>query len=349
MKSRYAHLIHHPFKALFNIAFTFCVIGLCVWGLIEFFDWAIFNATWQGSSTQACKEQGACFAMIHARWEQFIYGFYPVSECWRINASFFILAFTLVYTALPRISLTFKIITTLVMGALTLYLLKGGFFLQTIPTNLWGGLFLTIFLTVGSIICAFPLAIILTLGRSSDLIVIKSFCIIFIEIIRGVPLISILFMASVMLPLFVPQEIVIDKLLRAFIGIMCFQAAYMAEVLRAGFNSIPKGQKEAAFALGFSYWQTVMLILLPQALRTVIPGLVNNFIALFKDTTLVLIIGIYDFLGIVQLATTSPSWLGTALEAYLFCGLIYWVFCFSMSLFSKHLEKTSIGSSQHAR
>ncbi len=333
------HLFGSPLGAVFSCIIFF--IGY--FALAHFVDWAIIDATWQGRTKESCAPDGACWAMVHARWHQFVYGFYPKAEYWRINTAFVILFLSLFLSlflnSFVKISLRFRISIIITLSILILFLLKGGLFLKPIATNLWGGLFLTIFLSVGSILCAFPLAIILALGRQSSLIIIKSFCVLLIEIIRGVPLISILFMASVMLPLFLPQEIDVDKLLRAFVGIVLFQAAYMAEVLRGGIKSIKKGQLEAAQALGLHYWQIVTLILLPQAFRTAIPGLVNNFIALLKDTTLVLIIGIYDFLGIVQLATTSPEWLGTALEAYLFCGIVYWIICFSMSAYSRRIER----------
>ncbi|MBT6878066.1 MAG: amino acid ABC transporter permease, partial [Gammaproteobacteria bacterium] len=189
------------------------------------------------------------------------------------------------------------------------------------------------------ITASFPLGILLALGRRSNLLVIRSISIGFIELIRGVPLISVLFMASVMLPLFLPEGVNFDKLLRALIGISLFQAAYMAEVVRGGLQAIPKGQTEAAESLGLGYWRTMQLIILPQALKLVIPGVVNTFIALFKDTTLVLIIGMFDFLGIVQAATTDPNWLGTAVEGYVFCAAVYWLFCFSMSRYSVSIER----------
>lgn len=343
-----AYFSAHPVNMMLRYIVGAIILLSCAYGFIYFLDWAILKATWQGNSTKDCNPQGACWAMIHARWDQFMYGFYPMTQRWRVNLSLILLATTIILSARPKIALSYRISIAILMSLTIIFLLKGGYFLTPIPTNLWGGLFLTIFLTIGSIVCAFPLAILLALGRNSQFIIIKSCCIAFIEIIRGVPLISILFMASVMLPLLLPQEIVVDKLLRAFVGIMCFQAAYMAEVLRGGFNSISKGQLEAAYSLGLTYWQSVHLVLLPQTLRAVIPGLVNNFIALFKDTTLVLIIGIYDFLGIVQLATTTPAWLGTALEAYLFCGIVYWFFCFGMSYYSRRVErKIRIGSHFH--
>lgn len=240
-------------------------------------------------------------------------------------------------------SLNFKFRYRLISYILTqcaiLYLLYGGGVLPVVSTSLWGGLFLTIFLAFGSMLCSFPIAILLALGRNSSLVIFKPVCITFIEVVRGVPLISILFLAAVMFPLFVSADVVIDNLFCVFVGITLFQAAYLAEVIRAGLLSVSKGQIEAAVSLGMSYPLTMTFVVLPQALRIAIPGILNSFIALFKDTTLVLIIGIYDFLGIVQNATTDPLWLGTALEAYLFCAFVYWIFCFGMSTYSKHLEK----------
>jgi general L-amino acid transport system permease protein len=329
---------------------TLLLVIIMVLLLLTFIDWAFIDATWQGASKANCRPQGACWAMIHARWDQFIYGFYPRDDRWRVNLSLMLLALTLINLSYIRFKLLYRLTFVVVASVLILTLLHGGLFLKVVPTNLWGGLFLTIFLAFGSMLSAFPLALLLALGRNSQLIIFKTLCVMFIEIVRGVPLISILFMAAVMLPLFFSQEIVIDKLLRAFIGIVLFQAAYLAEVIRGGLNSLPKGQYEAAYSLGMNYWQTTGLIVLPQALRSVIPGIVNNFIALFKDTTLVLIIGIYDFLGIVQLATTSPTWLGTSLEAYLFCGIVYWLFCFSMSSYSRALErKLKVEHDSHGR
>ncbi len=328
-----------------TFVFSLILLGIMLYLLPNFIDWAFINATWHGHSRMDCPQTGACWAMINARWEQFIYGFYPVSQRWRVNLSLVLLAFGFLQLTFARIRLFKRLLFLALISFLILFFLHGGFFLQKVTTDLWGGLFLTIFLAFGSILCAFPLAILLALGRNSSLFIIKSICVSFIELLRGVPLISILFMASVMLPLLLPQEVVVDKLIRAFIGITLFQAAYLAEVIRGGLRSLPRGQYEAAISLGMGYWQTTGLIVLPQALRAVIPGIVNNFIALFKDTTLVLIIGIYDFLGIVQVATTDPLWLGTALEAYIFCGLVYWVFCFSMSFYSRYLEKKLNGGS----
>ena len=208
-----------------------------------------------------------------------------------------------------------------------------------IETPLWGGLFLTMVIGVVGIVGSLPIGIVLALGRRSEMPIVRSLCVAFIELWRGVPLITVLFMASVMFPLFLPEGMNFDKLIRALIGVLLFSAAYMAEVVRGGLQAIPRGQYEAAEALGLSYWKSMGLIILPQALKLVIPGIVNTFIGLFKDTTLVLIIGLFDLLGMVQLAGTNPKWLGFATEGYVFAAFAFWIFCFTMSRYSLHLEK----------
>jgi general L-amino acid transport system permease protein len=343
-------IVQNFFSSLSTSLVSIFIIGLFVYLIPSIFDWAVLDATWYGNSREDCRTNGACWAMVRARLDQFVYGFYPITQRWRVNLSFILLAIGIVNLSILHVRFFYRFIFFSIISVVVLYLLRGGFILKEVPTNLWGGLSLTIFLAFGSMFCSFPIAILLALGRNSSLLVVKGVCVTFIELVRGVPLISILFMASVMLPLFLPQEIVIDKLIRAFVGITLFQASYLAEVLRGGLNSLPTGQREAAISLGMNYWQINCLVILPQVLRVCIPGIVNNFIALFKDTTLVLIIGIYDFLGIVQAATTSPLWLGTALEAYLFCGTVYWIFCFSMSSYSRYLEgklRTSAHSNEY--
>jgi general L-amino acid transport system permease protein len=208
-----------------------------------------------------------------------------------------------------------------------------------VETALWGGLFLTLVIAGVGIVASLPLGILFALGRRSDMPIVRAMCITFIEVMRGVPLITILFMASVMLPLFLPQGVNFDKLLRALVGVSLFSAAYMAEVVRGGLQAIPKGQYEAAQALGLSYWKMMGLIVLPQALRIVIPGIVNTLIGLFKDTTLVLIIGLFDLLGIVKAALTDASWIGYASEGYVFAAFCFWIFCFGMSRYSMYVER----------
>jgi general L-amino acid transport system permease protein len=220
-------------------------------------------------------------------------------------------------------------------------LLSGGSFgLPHVETNFWGGLLLTLVIAIVGIVAAFPLGILLALGRRSSMPIVKAICVVFIEVWRGVPLITVLFMSSVMLPLFLPEGMEIDKLLRALVGITLFQSAYLAEVVRSGLQAIPKGQTEAANALGLTYWQGMYKVILPQALKIVIPGIVNSFISLFKDTSLVLIIGLFDLLATIQGAFASPKWLGYAIEGYLFAALVYWIFCFGMSRYSQRVERS---------
>jgi general L-amino acid transport system permease protein len=220
------------------------------------------------------------------------------------------------------------------------YLYVGGSFgLVEVETPLWGGLFLTLVIAITGIVASLPIGIILALGRRSNMPVVRAVCVGFIELWRGVPLITVLFMASVMFPLFMPEGVTFDKLLRALIGVGLFSAAYMAEVVRGGLQAIPRGQIEGAQALGLNFPKMMFFIVMPQALKMVIPGIVNTFIGLFKDTTLVLIIGLFDFLGMAQLSTTNPEWLGFSVEGFVFCAAVFWVFCFSMSQYSQHLER----------
>jgi len=311
-----------------------------LWVGWQFFMWGFWHATFFGQDLSSCERPGACWAIVTSRWEQFVYGFYPIEQRWRVNVSCGLFFLNCLLIALSKFQFKIKILVLLISLWLISLLLMGGHWgLPIVQTDEWGGLFLTLVLAFGGIMAAFPIALLLALGRQSRLKIIKTLCVIFIETVRGVPLISVLFMASFMLPLFLPEGVSFDKLLRALVGITLFQAAYLAEVIRGGLNALPKGQFEASVAIGLNYWQMMRLIILPQALRMMIPGIVNTFIALFKDTTLVLIIGLFDFLGIVQSSITDPKWIGSALEAYIFCALVYWVFCYSMSAYSQHLEK----------
>ena len=295
-----------------------------------------------GDSREACTNGGACWVFVTNRLDQFLYGFYPLEETWRIDLTFFMfvgLVAWLVIKNLPYKGLV-AALTLFVFPVVAFFLLYGGAFgLVEVETHKWGGMSLTLILAVVGIVASLPFGVALALGRRSDMPIVRSLSIIYIEFWRGVPLITVLFMASVMLPLFVPEEISFDKLLRALIGIVIFQSAYMAEVVRGGLQAIPKGQYEAADALGLGYWKKMVLIILPQALKLMIPGIVNTFIALFKDTSLVLIIGLFDLLAIVQAALNDPEWLGYSTEGYIFVALMFWVFCFGMSRYSLHLEK----------
>ena len=333
-----ANLFSGPINSLVTLAGLYGLYLL----LVPIIDWAFIRADWVGASRDACVSGGACWVFIGNRLQQFTYGFYPTAELWRINLTFLLFVGQLLWLALPRLpgKLWLAPFMVVVFPFIAYVLLYGGWFgLVEVPTHQWGGLTLTLILAVVGITAALPIGILLALGRRSNMPIVRSLSVVFIEFWRGVPLITVLFMSSVMLPLFVPQELTLDKLLRAMIGIIFFQSAYMAEVVRGGLQAIPKGQYEAAEALGLNYWKMMVLVVLPQALKLMIPGIVNTFIALFKDTSLVLIIGLFDLLAIVQAGLADPNWLGYATEGYVFAGLVFWVFCYGMSKYSQYLER----------
>lgn len=332
------NLFNSPINSIATIVLSYFIISF----LIPTIDWAFIKADWIGTSREACTSGGACWVFITNRLDQFMYGFYSEEHYWRINLTFIIFAACIAWLLIDKTPYKglVAIFTLFIFPVIAFFLLYGGAFgLEVVETHKWGGLSLTLILAIIGIVAALPFGVILALGRRSEMPIVKSFCVVFIEFWRGVPLITVLFMASVMLPLFVPEDISFDKLLRALIGIVLFQSAYMAEVVRGGLQAIPKGQYEAADALGLGYWKKMIFIILPQALKLMIPGIVNTFIALFKDTSLVLIIGLFDLLAIVQAALNDPDWLGYSTEGYIFVALVFWVFCFSMSRYSQNLEK----------
>lgn len=325
-----------------NSLLTLVALYLLYTGIPPLIQWAFIDADWVGTSRNDCTSGGACWVFVGNRLNQFIYGFYPDAEQWRVNLVFVSLIGLMAPLFVRAFGHKVPLAIGLVLGfpVIANLLLYGGLFgLEVVETHRWGGLTLTLVLAVVGIVLSLPFGILLALGRRSEMPVIKAACVTYIELWRGVSLITVLFMASVMLPLFFPEGITLDKLLRAMLGIVLFQSAYMAEVVRGGLQAIPKGQYEAAKALGLGYWQGMGLIILPQALKIVIPGIVNTFIALFKDTTLVLIIGLFDLLGIVQQAFADPNWLGYSVEGYVFAGFVFWLFCFSMSRYSQALER----------
>jgi general L-amino acid transport system permease protein len=333
-----ANLFSGPMNTLFTLAGLYLLYLL----VVPTVQWAFINADWIGTSRDDCSREGACWVFVNARFSQFIYGLYPSEETWRANivfAGFFAL---IAWLAIPQLPLKrwVALFALVAFPVIAYVLLHGGYFdLTRVPTGRWGGLMLTLLLATVGMVAALPIGIVLALGRRSSMPIVKSFSVVFIEFWRGVPLITVLFMASVMLPLFLPSELTVDRLVRALIGITLFQSAYMAEVIRGGLQAIPKGQEEAAAALGMTYWKRMGLIVLPQALKMMIPGIVNTFISLFKDTTLVMIIGLFDLLGIVQAALSDSRWLGFSLEGYVFAAFMFWIFCFSMSRYSQYLER----------
>ena len=318
-----------------------------------FLDWAVFKAdfltNFRGEKIidrTFCSKNiepgsyGACWAIIHVRFHQFMYGFYPAGEVWRVNLVFILLPIALIAIFFDKVPFRkYLLYFTFIFPFLAFYLLYGGPSLTTVGTNKWGGLLVTLFLGVTGIALAFPLSIALALGRRSQMPTISMICVIFIEFIRGVPLITLLFTANIMLPLFLPEGVSPDNLLRALVAVTLFQSAYMAEAIRGGLQAIPRGQLEAARSMGLTYWQSTRIIVLPQALRISIPPIVNTSIGLFKDTSLVLIIGIFDILGIGRAALADMTWTKLYYEVYVFVAIVFFIFCFAMSRYSLYLEK----------
>ena len=316
-----------------------------LWIIPPIVNWAFISAVWTGENREACiaPGTGACWAFVEAKFGQFIYGRYPLDERWRVNLAGLLLIAGLVPIAIPSVPYKREnaLYLLIVFPVLAFILLTGQFGLTPVETPLWGGLLVTLVVAIVGIVVSFPLGILLALGRRSDMPIVKMFCVIFIEFWRGVPLITVLFMSSVMLPLFLPDGVSFDKLLRALIGVALFSSAYMAEVIRGGLQAIPKGQYEAANAMALTFWQGMRLVILPQALKLVIPGIVNTFIGLFKDTSLVLIIGLFDLLGIVQQNMTDPNWISPATPAtgFVFAACVFFIFCFGMSRYSAYMER----------
>src|SRR5699024_3295456 len=329
------------FSTWYNSILTLVLIYVLVTVLVPLLNWLIFNADFVGSTQAQCDSGGACWLFLKQRMGFFIYGFYPDEQQWRVNILFAMLAACFVPQMIPRFPgrKWLGILGFTVLPVVGFFLVCGGVFgLRFVPTSLWGGLMLTLVLAYAGMVASLPVGIFLALGRRSSMPAIRGLSVVFIEVWRGVPLITVLFMASVMIPLFLPPGVTFDKLLRAFIGITFFWGAYMAEVIRGGLQAIPKGQYEAAEALGLGYWRKMGLVILPQALKIVIPGIVNTLIALFKDTTLVLIIGLFDILGTVQATIMDPAWSDVTAEAYLFVAFTFWIFTFSLSRYSQRLE-----------
>ncbi|MFQ5851637.1 MAG: amino acid ABC transporter permease [Candidatus Binatia bacterium] len=325
-----------------NVFLTCLALYLLYLAVPPLIKWLFIDANWSGESRQDCTQPGACWVFIKVRFAQFMYGFYPEAERWRVNITFLLLVgalFPLFAPSFPRKVWVGAFLLVVYPVVATLLLVGGVWRLPLVETPLWGGLMLTLVVATVGIAASLPIGIVLALGRRSTMPVVRAICVAFIELVRGVPLITVLFMASVMLPMFLPEGLNFDKLLRALIGVALFAAAYMAEVVRGGLQAIPRSQYEAASSLGLGYWKMMGLVILPQALRIVVPGIVNTFIGLFKDTTLVLIIGLFDLLGIVQAAATDPKWLGYTMEGYVFTGVIFWIFCFGMSRLSMVLEE----------
>jgi general L-amino acid transport system permease protein len=310
--------------------------------LPPFLQWLLVDAVWVPNyDTCHAEGAGACWGVIAEKYRLIIFGRYPFEEQWRPLVSTLLLLGLIVVSCTRAFWKAWLAGVWVVVFALFFTIMFGGVFgLSWVETDRWGGLPLTILLSTLCMTAAFPIALLIALGRRSNLPAIRSVCTIYVELIRGVPLISVLFMASFMFPLLMPPGFNIDVLIRVMAGITLFAAAYMAEVIRGGLQAIPKGQIEAAATLGLSYWQTQRKIVLPQALAMVVPGVMNNFIATFMDTSLVTIVSLYELTGSMSLALNSDAnWRPFKIEGYLFIALIYFIFCFSMSRYSKWIEK----------
>jgi general L-amino acid transport system permease protein len=342
------------FQTRANVIATTVVGAGLAYLAFRFVSWAVVHAIWtlpEGASSGACRavrDQGACWAVVHERFRFILFGTYPFGEQWR--PALVCLMFISLYVVSARRAWwkpwLLGVWIAVPMGAVML--LRGGFLgLADVPSEKWGGLPLTFVLSTVGFAAAIPPAVALALGRRSQMPVIRTLSTAYIELVRGVPIITFLFMAAVMFPLFVPANFLVDKVLRAQIAIVMVTAAYLAEVVRAGLQAIPKGQYEAASSMGLPFWPATILVVLPQALRATIPSIVNTFIATFKDTTLVAVIGLFDLLGIARAVMVDPKWIGFGVEVYVFVAAVYFAFCYAVSQYSQHLETVLTAEGQH--
>ena len=329
----------------FNAVLTLLILFVIIKVTPEALSWMILDANISGDSKDACTGSGACWTYIKVWFRRFMYGMYPNEFHWRINIAF-ILVIALGFAGYffkenlkKYLALYYVIIYPIIAYMVIYYLISGGSFgLQWVETGAWGGLSLTFIVSFFCLIFCFPLGMIFALGRRSNLPAIKYISIGYIEFWRGVPLITVLFMSSVMFPMFLPEDFFMDKLVRVIIAITLFEAAYCAEVIRGGLQSLPRGQYDAAKSLGMGYWKMHIFVILPQALKLVIPGIANTFLALVKDTPLIFVVGLAEIAGMLAMAKTNPKWLGFAMEGYVFAAIIFWIICYAMSKYSYNLE-----------
>ena len=326
----------------FNAILTIFAIFLLIKTIPPVLDWLFFDATFIGSKKDDCTSDGACWVFINVWFERLMYGLYPINEIWRINVAFIGLILTVgaAFFVPAKIKNYVLIFLIFVYPFIMISLISGGSFgLEWVETNAWGGLALTFIISIFALTFCFPVGLFLALGRRSSYPVIRYASIGFIEFWRGVPLITVLFMASVMFRMFLPEDTYMDKLVRVIIAITLFESAYMAEVVRGGLQALPRGQYDAGKSLGMGYWRMHLLIIMPQALKLVIPGIANTFLALVKDTPLILVVGLLELIGMIDMAKTNPKWLGFAAEGYVFAGFVFWIICYAMSRYSISLER----------
>ncbi len=327
------------FNGVFNSILTILIIIATVQIIPPIVRWAFIDGKWLASGYECQKTSGACWSVIPRNIRFVIFGFYPPEEHWRPFLSMITL-FGLLFYSSNRNHWKKQLVYIWIFGLVFIaILMRGGILgLKYVEFMLWGGLPLTLMLSFFGMVAAYPLGVLLALGRRSEMKAIKSICVVYIELIRGVPLISLLFMSSIMFPLFVPEGLTIHKIIRAQIAIIMFTAAYIAEVVRGGLQAIDSGQYEAAESLGLNYFQKMYLIILPQALKIVIPPSVGILISAFKDTSLVVIIGLFDLLNTSKSRLSNPEWMGSSSELYIFIAIIYFIFCYLMSAYSRRLE-----------
>lgn len=336
--SRRASLVQIFFGDLLSAGLTIMTGAMLIALVPKFIDWAVISGVFSGDGT-ACRDGGACWAFLREKYRQILFGIYPSGEHWRPALMIGIILVLTLWSLFPRNWTRQASLFWLVGLAVVFVLMRGGVFgLVEVPTTAWGGLPVTLLLTIASLGLGFPLAVALALGRRSEMRIVSIVSVGVIETIRGLPLLSLLFIASILLPIMLPDGVSIDKLFRALVALTVFSAAYLAEVLRGGLQALPNGQAEAARALGLSWWQAIRLIVLPQAIRKVIPPLTNTIIVMVKNTSLVLVVGLFDLLSSGRAATTDPAWPSPYVETYLFVAAIYFVICFSISRYSRWLE-----------
>ena len=345
--NRYIDILNKNINtSTFNAFLTLLILFLILKAIPPSLSWMILDANISGDSKDACTGSGACWTYIKVWFRRFMYGMYPNEQHWRINIAFLLViglgTFGLFATEKMKkfLALYYVVIYPILAFLIIYYLISGGYFgLEWIETGAWGGLSLTFIVSFFCLIFCFPLGMLLALGRRSSLPAVRYISIGYIEFWRGVPLITVLFMSSVMFPMFLPEDFFMDKLVRVIIAITLFEGAYCAEVIRGGLQSLPRGQYDAAKSLGMGYWKMHIFVILPQALKLVIPGICNTFLALVKDTPLIFVVGLAELAGMLALAKTNPKWLGFAMEGYIFASIIFWIICYAMSKYSYNLEE----------
>ncbi|WP_378941092.1 amino acid ABC transporter permease [Mesorhizobium sp. ANAO-SY3R2] len=348
-RGRRDSLLHSMFSTWQNTLITVILLFAAYKAVPPLAQWLVFDAVWSAPTAELCRTaEGACWAFVREKSRFILFGYYDYNEQWRPFLAVVLMVGLLLVSTNRRFWRSWLAAIWAATIAAVLAIMAGGFAgLTPVLTARWGGLPLTLLLAVIGSAFALPFGMILALGRTSDMPLIRWICTGYIELVRGVPLITVLFMASVMLPLFMPRGFEIDAVIRAQVGIILFIAAYFAEVIRGGLQAIPKGQGEAADALGLGYWASMRLIILPQALRISVPPLTNTFIGLIKDSSLVAIIGLVDLLGASRQSLSDPDWLGFYREAYVFAALIYFTMCFSVSRYAQRIETALAAQLRH--